>query len=155
MPDAHELVVALLLLGGERREELGPLGSRHGRGVRRGAETDGLVDDELGAAAHLLVDAADVFAEDADADQLDAAEEGDEDDEGRVAPEDGPAHELVEEVDRGEQEGESGDDEAQHGAQLQRVGGEAEDAVEADAQGAEEAVVVGLARRAGAGGRRG
>jgi hypothetical protein len=62
------------------------------------AEALGAVDDEPGSGPHLLVDPADVFAEDPDADQLDAAEEEDEDDERRIAHGEGKAAELHHEV---------------------------------------------------------
>src|ERR1039458_4781053 len=107
-------------------------------------EALGAFHDEAGPRPNLLVDAADVLAEDPDADQLDAAEERDKDDEGRVAPKDGPAHELVEKVDRHQQEREAGDDETEHRAEREGVGREAEDPVEADPKRPEEAVVVRL-----------
>src|SRR6185436_7776154 len=118
-------------------------------GRRSALKTLGAIDNELRPRADLLVDAADVFAENADADQLDATEEGNEHHERRVAPDDRPVHQFVEKVNRHQEERTAGDDEAEPGAEGERVGREAKDAVEPDPEGAKEAVVVGLAGKAG------
>src|SRR5208283_2584769 len=108
------------------------------------AKALGPVDDESWAGPDLLVDAADVFAEDSDADQLDATEEQDQDDHRGVADGKGEPAQLHDQVRQRYQERGAGDQEPELRAERQGVGREAEDPVEPDAQRPEEAVVLGL-----------
>lgn len=100
------------------------------------------LDDVLGPVSHLVVDPPDVLTDDAEGEELDAAEQADQDDDGGVADgEPGPG-ELDGEVREREEEGEPGDDEARDGDQLERVAGEPDDAIQPDDERSGEAVVL-------------
>src|SRR5205085_2083305 len=110
----------------QRRSKPAPRRSSH--------KSLGALDDELRPGAHFLIDPPDVLAEDADADQLDASKEGDQDDHGRIAPDDRPAHQFIKQIDAADEKRESGYDEPQPGAQREGIGGKTENPVEADPQ---------------------
>src|SRR5688572_30632872 len=83
----------------------------------------GAIDDEFGAGPNLLVNAPDILAENADADQLNAAEKRDEHHERRIAPDDWPIRQLVEEIDCHQQKRKARDDEPEPGAERQGIRG--------------------------------
>ena len=98
-------------------------------------EVDFFGDDVEGAAFALAEDAADIFAEDADAEELDAAHEKDGDHDG------GPAgdelvviDELADDDEDGGQQREDGDEEAEVAGEAEGFFGEAADAVEGEAE---------------------
>ena len=96
-----------------------------------GFEAGAAFDDVVGAALHLVVDAAEVFAEDADADELHAADEKDERDErgeaglGDLDPKQAAGHEEQREA-----EADQADHEAGEGDDAQREFRKADEAVD-------------------------
>src|ERR1041384_6056062 len=90
------------------------------------------LDDRLGSALDLVVDAPHVFAHHAEAEQLDAAEQRHDDHDGGVADWEVGTGELGYEVANREQESDSREDDAAERDELERVTREADDSVHPD-----------------------
>ena len=102
-------------------------------------------DDERWTRTDLVVDASDVLAKDAQADQLHPAEEQHRDDEGRPAVDGEPVDQLQENDCEGDQEGRDRHGRAERRRQLQWPVGKGEEAV----QGEAHELAVGELGRAG------